>query len=232
MPQNYTIIGAGGTASHLIPALRRMLGDGDIVHIWDGDKVEEKNLVRQMFEAHEIGAPKARVYEDRYGQQFVAHMMYVGEDNIDRVLKNDDVVFICADNMAVRRIIADKAETLDDITIINGGNEMFTGSCQMYKRVGGQNLSPNITYHAPEMYNTDPDMASLSCAEIAELPGGEQTMLANMTVAALMLQAYWQADLVWLPHNTPDKMATKVTFDINKAYWQGSDVRMQGEDWR
>jgi len=229
---SYIIIGAGGTASHLIPALRRMLATEDIVHIWDADRVEDKNLQRQMFEDHEVGALKAQVYEDRYGFQFVAHNEFVGEDNVAKVIEEGDTVFICADNMAVRRVIAAHVNTLENVTLINGGNEMFTGSSQVFIRRAGQNLTPNITYHAPEINREDPDMASLSCAEIAVLPGGEQTMLANFQVAALMLSHYWQAANLGPIVSWADRQPTKTTFDLNAGTFQGSDVRMQGEDWR
>lgn len=229
---NFTVVGAGGTASHLIPALARMCEGDDLIHVWDGDTVEEKNLKRQMFEAHEVGMPKANVWERRFPQRVSPHAEYLDEDRLKTAMQEQDVVFICADNMVIRRYIAERAAEMNYITVINGGNEMFTGSSQLHIRRGGQNISPPITYHSPEINRVDPDMAALSCAEIAELPGGEQTMVANMTVATLMLHAYVQSMFTWLPLANPDKQATKVTFDIQTATWQGSDVRMQGEDWR
>lgn len=225
---NITIIGAGGTASHLIPPLLKMLEPEDMVHIWDGDSVEDKNLKRQMFEPSEVGMPKASAWETRLGPfRINAHDVYVGEDNIERAIHEYDIVFICADNMRVRQVIDQRAASLDNVTVINGGNEMDSGSVQLHIRRNGVNITPRISYHSPEIARVDPDMATLSCADIALLPGGEQTMLANMTVAALMLQAYRRISVV-----STAKQWTKMTFGILTGNWQGSDVRMSGEDWR
>ena len=222
------IVGAGGTASHLVGPLMKM-SDTELVHIWDEDTVEEDNLIRQMFDYTDVGQPKATTYQNKWGNAIVPHLEYVGEDNIGRVIQDTDIVFICADNMAVRQVIDTHAATLPNVTIINGGNEMHSGSTQLHIRVHGRNITPRISYHSPEILMQSHDLSTMSCAQIALLPGGEQTMLANMTVAALMLQAFERSRTrEWM---SPDKQWTKMTFDIVTGLWQGSDVRIQGDDW-
>jgi hypothetical protein len=56
----------------------------------------------------------------------------------------------------------------------------------------------------PEILRDGEDMALLDCAQIAELPGGGQTITANMMSATAMLNAIthlheWEADLKKLP---------------------------------
>jgi molybdopterin/thiamine biosynthesis adenylyltransferase len=228
--QQYTVIGGGGTASHLIPVLARSIGPQDVIHVWDGDHVETGNLGRQMFAPTDIGKPKATVWAERFPDVVKDHPAWVGAVDIDRVVQERDIVLICADNMTVRRIVAEHAETLSNVTVINGGNEQHSGSVQVHIRRDGTNLTPPITYHSPEIMSTDPDRSLLSCAQLARLPSGDQTVLANMTVATLMLHALIRAREVF-PISV-DKQWTKVTFDIISGIWQPSDFRLHGEDWR
>lgn len=228
--QQYVVIGAGGTASHLIPVLARNVGPQDVIHVWDGDHVETSNLGRQMFDATDVGKPKASVWYDRYPDVVSEHVGWVGEGNIAQVVQEDDIVLICADNMTIRRLVDEQAQRLHNITVINGGNEEHSGSVQVHLRYSGHNLTPPITYHSPEMMTIDPDRAVLSCAQLAQLPSGGQTVIANMTVAVLMLHALERAKQGRTTYDEP-KQWTKLTFDILDGSWQPSDVRMHGGDW-
>jgi ThiF family len=229
--QNYIVIGAGGTASHLIPVLARSVDRQDVIHVYDGDTVEIANLGRQMFEAHEVGKSKCMVWEDRYSDVVVGHPEWVGPGNLDRIIQERDTILICADNMTVRRQVAERVAFLSDFILINGGNEEHSGSVQVHLRIDGTNFTPPITYHSPEMMSTDPDRSALSCAQLARLPSGGQTVLANMTVATLMLHALERAKLGRTTYDEP-KQWTKITFDLLSGLWQPSDVRLHGEDWR
>lgn len=226
--RQYVVIGAGGTASHLMHSLVQYVdafpGEG-IIHIWDADEVEPKNLLRQLFYPTEVGMKKAEAFAQRWPITCVAHTEYVGKDNIERVIKNDDVVLICADNMAVRRVINDRAKTLEYVQVINGGNEEISGSVQYFERAGGGNNTPPLDFNSPEFdpANDEVDRSAMSCAEIAELPGGEQTIVANQTAAALMMAALWRGDN---DVYAGDKTWTKITFDHEDGLVQTSDVRM------
>jgi molybdopterin/thiamine biosynthesis adenylyltransferase len=226
--RHYIVIGAGGTASHLFHALvlyAQSQGDHQI-HVWDKDVVEEKNLERQLFYPFEIGKHKAKVFEERY-PNVIAHLEWVGEDNISDVIKNNDTVLVCADNMAVRRVINDHCKTLNDITCINGGNEKHTGSVQLFQRRHGKPETPALDFRSPEFdaANDEEDRSHMSCAEIAVLPGGEQTMIANQTVAAMMMAALWRADTRNFDRGE-ERTWTKLTFDHEMGQVQTSDVRM------
>ncbi len=229
--RQYVVVGAGGTASHLIHALvlyAQSQGTHKI-HVWDADTVEEKNLERQLFFPFEVGRHKAEAFGNRWPDDIASHLEYVGADNITRVVKDGDTVFICADNMAVRRVINDHAKTLDTVVVINGGNEHHTGSVQLYPRSDGSATAPALDFGSPEFDadNDELDLSELSCAEIAILPGGEQAMVANQTVAAFMMAALWRHDNNH--HLTGDALPrtwTKLTFDHEEGLVQTSDVRM------
>lgn len=231
------LIGAGGTASHLIHPLvvyaRASLPE-PMIHIYDRDEVERKNLSRQLFYEHEIGKSKALALAERFPDITRSHLEYVGEDNIESVVKEDDIVLICADNMAVRRVINNRAKTLKNVVVINGGNEEHTGSVQLFIRNKGKNVTPSLDHFSPEFdaKNDKFDRSNMSCAEIAELPGGEQAIIANNTVAALMLTALWRLENIqWKLKFDPDKDTpqwTKFTFDHRRGTTQQSDVRLTG----
>lgn len=61
------LIGCGGNGSHLVPHLARMCRGKNIdISLYDGDVVEEKNLIRQHFAKTDIGKNKAEVLCARY----------------------------------------------------------------------------------------------------------------------------------------------------------------------
>ena len=229
--RQFVVIGAGGTASHLIHALVLYANaqGGGRIHVWDADLVEDKNLERQLFFPFEVGTHKADAFGHRWPDAIAPHLEYVGQDNIERVVKDGDTVLICADNMAVRRVINERAKGLDNVVVVNGGNERHTGSVQLFPRSDGAATAPALDFGSPEFDpdNDELDRSDMSCAEIAVLPGGEQTMVANQTVAAFMMAALWRHDMGH--HNPTDatpRTWTKLTFDHEDGLVQTSDVRM------
>jgi len=75
-------VGAGGTGSRLMPPLAQLVRtclrkynplawiDSLPIFIFDGDVVEEKNLLRQNFITKDVGKFKAQVVADRYSRAF------------------------------------------------------------------------------------------------------------------------------------------------------------------
>ena len=228
MNRTLVMVGAGGTGSHLFHPLMCYLDEDDLVYIWDADHVERKNLTRQLFYEFDLNESKANALTRRFPNRCVAKSEYLGQPNIEKAITDGDIVLICADNMAVRRLINDHAKTLDNITVINGGNEVDSGSVQVFIRRDGQNITPPLDFFSPEFSadSEDPDLATLSCAEIAELPGGEQTVVANNSVAALMLQALVRIDKGVYEN---EEQWTKVTFDVATGLFQPQDARTFGD---
>ena len=195
--QTYFLVGAGGTGTHLLPAMlaylrnhHELAGTEYQVVIADGDIFEPKNAVRQIFLDGAVTVNKADAMLMMYpGHPLVSVSRYIGKADIEQMVMDGDVVIICADNYSVRALIADHVRTLDNAVVINGGNEVSDGITQLWVREGGENLTPPITYGHPEVrYIEETDRSGLDCIALAKLPGGEQTMLANMQCAVLMLQ--------------------------------------------
>jgi hypothetical protein len=195
--RTYDLVGAGGTGSILYPLLKRYLttyektsGEPFRITIIDGKEVAAAKLDRQLFEGRYSGSNKAEALVAQYQDDpkvVIAVPSYLNDQNIGGI-RNGDVVLIAADNYPVRARIERHAATLDNITVINGGNEMRDGSLQIYMRRKGKNVTPPMSRgHAEILEDDKRDPAALSCEQIAALPGGEQTIIANMMSATAML---------------------------------------------
>ena len=223
MSRNYVLIGAGGTGSALFPFIIRYLetysrgtGEEHRITVIDGKEVAASKLERQLFFGRFAGSNKAEALVEQYDADpnvVVAVPTYLGENNISGI-REHDVVLIAADNFPVRARIEAHCKTLDNVTVINGGNEMVDGSLQLWIRRNGEDVTPPLSQGHPEILTDDHrDPAALSCDQIAELPGGEQTLIANMMSATAMLNGLrrvhaWEAN----PEAAP---AQEVFFDLD-----------------
>lgn len=190
----YLVIGCGGTGSHLVPPLLSYLSSHSedwLVGLMDGDEVEAKNFDRQLFDPSALHENKATALRKSYShlKNVVALPEYLSKDNIADTILDGSVVLICVDNFPVRALIEDHCLTLDNVVVINGGNETDTSSCQIWVRKDGVNVTPKLSFLHPEIRQDGPDRAEMSCQEVAELPGGEQLITANMSSALWMLIA-------------------------------------------
>ena len=145
------IVGAGGTGGYIIPNLGRyiasLINKGDSrrfkITLVDGDKVEEKNLVRQNFIMRDLNQPKALVLANRYSAAFGVEIEAVTEMADDRKLRSlmnhfnaecdssglrnyQTVVIGCVDNNKARREIH-RFASRQGAYWIDSGNERSSG---------------------------------------------------------------------------------------------------------
>jgi len=196
-PELISIVGCGGTGTHLIPPLCRYLNaekyEG-IIKFVDGDKYEESNLNRQEIHESAIGQNKASALADAYNEKYedlsiVAYPWFVGKSNIDNVVTDNSVILVAADNYTVRRQIIEKAVTTDNTVVIIGGNDAYDGDVLFYVHAGFLN-TPNPIDRHPELKNDDGDRSELSCEELSNLPGNPQTLVANLFAATAMFATF------------------------------------------
>lgn len=225
MSRNYILIGAGGTGSILFPLLTRYLqtyqkstDEQFSITIIDGKAVSAEKLDRQLFTGQMAGANKAQAIIEQYASDpdvVFAVPAYLNAKNIHGI-KDNDVVLIAADNYPVRARIEKHAKKLENITILNGGNEMRDGSMQIYMRRDGADITPPMSQGHPELLENDKrDPAYLSCEAIAALPGGEQTIIANMMSATAMLNGLNQVHEWESRADKSETPAEEVFFDLN-----------------
>jgi len=227
--QTYFVVGAGGTGSHLMPALLAYLrnfhanqGTEYQVVVADGDIFEDKNLARQLFAEEMLAINKAdAMVQMNPGHPMIAVSRYIGKADIETMVQDGDIVLICADNYSVRALIVAHAKTLDNVTVINAGNELIDGTVQLWVRRNGENLTPPITYGHPEIaFKAEDDRAAMTCVQVAQLPGGEQTILANQAAAHFMLVALWRL------HTEAFRTGwTEMNFDLQAGHVEHIDMR-------
>jgi hypothetical protein len=142
------VIGAGGIASYLVPILVKCMIYYDhltTITIVDGDKLEKRNLDRQMFSELSIGQNKAKAllglaFDHAGDEQLLDHYMvdehYVPDKEylLKLVTSNPHtdktsrhLFFCCADNNKARQCVIDAVSHIEDnghtcIAFI-GGNE-------------------------------------------------------------------------------------------------------------
>lgn len=199
-PATYNLIGAGGTGSILYNLMLRYLDTWHGHHktkfalqVIDGDQVETKNYDRQLFGPMAVGKNKAAALVEAsaftpvHGKIY-PRPEYLGKANIAKLIRETDTTLIAVDNYSCRALIEAHVKTLKHATVINGGNEMTNGSCQLYLRRKGKNLTPPLSHWHDEIaYKGTDDRAAMSCAAVAAIPGGEQTIIANGMSAITML---------------------------------------------
>ncbi len=223
----YVLIGAGGTGSHFIgPALAYLNswhtnqgGDWTFTVI-DGDSYEAKNQERQMFPPEYIGLNKADAMKSTYNQYPIISVPYfIGQEDLNDIMEEGSVVFLGVDNMSVRSLVEQRAYELKNVVVLNAGNERHTGSVQIWIRENGENKTPPISFLHPEIkYESADDRAYMSCMQAAQLPGGEQLIIANMAAAQHMMTALWR-------YHTGVWNVTEIQFDLQDAVVEHLDYR-------
>lgn len=200
MPQKIVIVGIGGVGSRLAPVMCQYLAyadPGSQVLLVDGDNFEPKNADRQIFgELGNKAEVTATQIQAQYPQLTVeGKSKFITEDNIFVFVKDGDIVFCCVDNHASRKLLSEHCATLQNVTLISGGNDFDDGNIQVYSRRGGKDLTSPLTHLHPELAEpADKNPATLSCEERAQT-GTPQLIFANLKVATEMAAAYYVSTL-------------------------------------
>jgi hypothetical protein len=234
--KSYIMFGAGGTGSNFIaPALAYL----NSLHtqrneeweflIADGDNYETKNLARQIFDPRFTGMNKAEALAGMYSRYPVrAIPRFIGEEDLKVLMEEDVIVFIGVDNFSLRALVEQRALELDNCVILNAGNEMHDGNVQLWVRENGKNKTPRLSFCHPEIkYSGPEDRSAMTCLQVAQLPGGEQLIIANMAAAMNMLTMLWHYyDGTWKGKNAP----TEIQFDLKESSLVPIDMR-QRKGW-
>lgn len=196
------VIGAGGIASWLVPALCKLIGSTNVTVI-DGDTVELRNLDRQFFDTSYIGHNKAEALAHKYGCNSRVGWYWCGLIAHD----DNDVLIVCADNHPAR-LEALRACDLYGCDCIIAANERTSSEAYVYMPHWIRtNLDPRVFY--PEIrtdHGGDPRLGAIGCTGAAQI-ATPQLVTANLMAAALALHLFsvWFIEfpkLEWdiLPH--------------------------------
>ncbi len=192
------VVGLGGIGKSLAEPLCRTLVFSKSqrttkrVILIDGDAYEEKNRQRQRFQAFSNKAEEtSEALVATFPEleiEFKPH--YVDNNNIFLFIKDGDVVFLGVDNHATRKLVSDHAQSLKNVLLISGGNETHDGNVQICERRNDKQVAPPLIWQHPEIENpNDRNPADVACGELVA-QGATQLLAVNLTIAALMLNAY------------------------------------------
>lgn len=165
----------------------------------DGDQFEPGNFSRMFFgdfgnKAEVICLDlKQQLHEGSVTLEFIPE--YITAENAPKLIQNGDIVFMAVDNHATRKLVSDYCETLNNITLISGGNDGITetdrgtyGNVQVYIRKDGKDVTVPITKFHPEIRNPQgKHPKDISCTEALE--STPQILFANLATASHMLNA-------------------------------------------
>jgi molybdopterin/thiamine biosynthesis adenylyltransferase len=183
--KNIYIIGAGGVGSWLTPAMC-LLTNSDRVTIIDGDKLEKKNLNRQLFEFDQIGLNKAGALAVKYDcnafEEFFSHGRWTFDAS--------DWFMVGVDNNPARKAVLESCDQYGCKAIF-GANETTSAEAYYYDPMWkGSQFDPRVYY--PEILtdnSDDPRSEAIGCTGEAQAKN-VQLVSANFMAAALMQHLY------------------------------------------
>lgn len=216
MKATHYIIGCGGVGSWLLPALCRMV-PLDSIFLIDGDKLERKNLDRQLFDERSIGDYKSKALLDKYLEgcgasleRYYTFGMVVHDRN--------DLLFVCADNHPARMSALSACDRYGCRAIV-AANETHSAEAYYYEpKWKGTPLDPRVYY--PEMVDDrsgDPRAAVAGCTGEAQL-ANPQLATANFMAAALALNLYvlWFREARKLEASTIESLPFKLNSNLTR----------------
>ena len=231
---NVTIIGLGGVGSIVArygSIFLASLQENVVLTLVDGDKFEPSNASRMLF--GRCGYKASVVLQEllkrfRHSRlslyAFCEYVMPRTEDkcgNIYALIKDRDIVILCVDNHATRKLVNDHCAKLKNICLISGGNDGVGkdssgtvrrgtfGNVQIYLRKHGKDLTPSLSAYHPEIANPkDKSPNELSCTEL--VVSKPQILFSNLAVASAMLNTL-------LLHLSGQLPYSEIGFDISQG---------------
>ncbi len=211
-----TLVGCGGTGSHIasgLVAIAQMLQDkgvaADMVFI-DPDRVEPKNVGRQLFSQADVGEAKAEVLAGRlntaFGMRIMSAVRIAGVlDLLPSPVQRDvlSIVIGAVDNYAARLTLEGAVKTsAGQLWWLDCGNENHSGQVCLGNSTQSASLrgaialgmidrlpAPSVMYPDLVKSHAKPQRGKgkrgESCAELTA--AGEQSLMVNRLVAAWAL---------------------------------------------
>jgi hypothetical protein len=186
------IIGCGGVASHFIDPFLRTLKHckprrlrGSKVILWDGDKLEEKNLQRQNFEEVDVAEReyKARALVTR--NHWYPEIHWVG-NYIDASFECEpkDTIIVFVDNHPARATALNAADTFG-ASVISAANSTIGAEAWFYEpRWKDTGLDPRVRHPVILTDDSDNPLRAGGCQSEQRLNDIPQTPIANFMAAS------------------------------------------------
>ena len=197
------IVGAGGTGSALFQNITRFAPKEYEIILVDGDIVEEKNILRQMFVSSDVGKNKAEVLTTKANNTIISRNNFYpyylqtdenkGADTLENITEKYDniVMFGCVDNHPARlqleKFFKATQKNIDYIDCANGEHNGDIVYC--YKIEGNTEGAVRSSYDASVLFEKDNDPNTKSCNELLD-EGNIQTRVANLKSSIVALEVF------------------------------------------
>lgn len=202
--QRITIIGLGGVGEKVARNAALFLAASNVpvtLTLVDGDSYEPSNINRQMF--LDFGN-KAEVISRELLPKFAEGQLsiftlpeYLTPANMHLNFVDGDIILMCVDNHKTRKMVSDWCSTMNNVTLISGGNDGVTdeargtyGNVQIYIRKDGMDVTEPLSLYHPEINNpVDKRPDEKSCTD--NMQRTPQLLISNLFVAANILSALY-----------------------------------------
>jgi len=207
LPKNGQVVivglgGVGGIVARYASVFLAAFQQNKWLTLVDGDKFEPSNASRMIFGGY---GNKALVVRKELQPRFrnsklmiLSKREFLTPHNIGHLIRSGDIVLLCVDNHATRKLVNDHCRKLRNICLISGGNDGVGkdssgavrrgtyGNAQTYERRNGKDITPHLAAYHPEIAEPKDKMPhELSCTElVASQP---QILFSNLAVASAML---------------------------------------------
>jgi len=182
------VIGCGGIGGWLLSALDRTLPNTTQVIIYDKDKLEERNLDRQLFSSHDIGRYKAKAVLRRLTS--LMNVSAVTEWFTEATeIPPDATVFCCADNHRARLYAWQAVNRFEKSRLIVGANE-YTDAEAYYYAPWLRDTPADMLRFYPEIASDKSGAPTERCTGVAQ-EIHPQLAISNMLAAGYMMWLYW-----------------------------------------
>lgn len=203
--ESVVIIGLGGVGSIVArygAVFLASLNENLTLTLVDGDSFELSNATRMLFSNT---GNKAMVINDELTPMFIDTRLllqyvekYVTPQNLRSLVHEGDLVLLCVDNHATRKLVSRYCEKLKNICLISGGNDGVGlnasgavrrgtyGNAQIYVRQRGKEITHSLTKFHPEIAKpADKLPTDLHCTDL--VISHPQILFANLAAASAML---------------------------------------------
>jgi len=210
---NY-LIGAGGVGSFIAPALCKLVGVYEVT-IMDGDKLEQKNLDRQLFDPTQVGVNKARALAELYECSYIEEFFSFGA----RAYEMWDTLIVAVDNHPARNEALQVCD-YHKCSCIIAANEVHSSEAYYYKpEWKDTNLDPRVFY--PEILTGkrgDPRAAAIGCTGEAQ-EENRQLVTANFSAAALAMHLYvvWEIEALNLYSEAREHLPHRLSQTLSRS---------------
>ena len=225
-PKRVLLVGCGGIGGWLGQLLARTLQPEDTLELFDRDRIEERNIDRQLFGKEDIGRCKCTAMRRRISHPrapaIVPREQWFSLSTLTEMVDKPTLIMVAADNNAARTSALDAADRLR-IPCIVAANEYDDAEAYIYlPQWAGSQADPRTYY--PELQQDDGNNpANPGCTGVAQI-AAPQLAIANMNAAsyAAWLFHAWTtripAATAHVPVETGDAIIEHVPYFIRNTW--------------